>query len=71
VKDTHYFFTCSKDREVKYFDGDSYDEVFVFDQSFGEVWQMAASSIGDFFVTVGADKAIRVYKQTQEQAFVF
>jgi len=38
VKNTHYFFSCGKDGEVKYFDGDTYEEVFVFDQSFGEVW---------------------------------
>jgi len=28
------------------------------------------SSIGDFFFAVGADRAIRVWKQTQEQTFI-
>jgi hypothetical protein len=28
------------------------------------------SSIGDYFVTVCADKCIRVWRQTQEQVFV-
>jgi U3 small nucleolar RNA-associated protein 12 len=70
VKDTHYFMSCSKDKEVKFYDGDTYDEVFVFDNFFGEVWGLAISSIGDFFVAVSADKCIRVWRQTQEQVFI-
>ncbi len=70
IKDTHYFMTCSKDKEVKFFDADTYDEVFVFDNFFGEIWGLACSSIGDFFVAVSADKCIRVWRQTQEQVFV-
>ena len=70
IKDTHYFMSCSKDRTVKFFDGDTYDEVFVFNNFFGEVWSLAISSIGDFFIAVSADKAIRVWRQTGEQAFV-
>jgi U3 small nucleolar RNA-associated protein 12 len=70
VRDTHYFMTSSKDREVKYFDGDTYEQVFVFDTFFGEVWGLACSSIGDFFVAVSADKALRLWRQTQEQVFI-
>mmetsp|Transcript_11147 Transcript_11147/g.18704 ORF Transcript_11147/g.18704 Transcript_11147/m.18704 type:complete len:445 (-) Transcript_11147:326-1660(-) len=70
VKDTHYFMSCSKDRTVKFFDGDTYDEVFVFDNFFAEVWQVAVSSIGDYFVAVGADKCIRIWRQTAEQTFM-
>ena len=62
--------SCSKDKTVKLFDGDTYDEVFVFDNFFGEVWSMAVSSIGDFFVTGCADKSIRVWRQTTEQTFL-
>lgn len=62
--------TSSKDKEVKFFDADTYEEVFVFDNFFGEVWGLACSSIGDFFVAVCADKSIRVWRQTQEQVFV-
>lgn len=54
--------SCSKDKTVKLFDGDTYDEVFVFDNFFGEVWSLAASSIGDFFIAVSADKSIRVWR---------
>jgi U3 small nucleolar RNA-associated protein 12 len=62
VKETHYFMSCSKDKTVKLFDGDTYDEIFVFDNFFGEVWSLAISSIGDFFVAVSADKAIRIWR---------
>jgi U3 small nucleolar RNA-associated protein 12 len=62
IRDTHYFMTCSKDKEVKFFDADTYDEVFVFDNFFGEVWGLGISSIGDFFVAVSADKCIRVWR---------
>ena len=62
--------SCSKDKTVKFHDGDTYDEVFVFDQFFGEVWSLACSSIGDFFVAVCADKCIRVWRQTKEQTFL-
>ena len=70
IRDTHYVLTASKDREVKMIDADTYEEVFVFDTFFGEVWSLAVSSIGDYFVAVSADKGIRVWRQTNEQAFV-
>ena len=66
IKDTHYVLTCSKDREVKMIDCDSYDEIFVWDTFFAEVWSLGVSSIGDYFVAVSADRAIRVWKQTSE-----
>lgn len=70
LRDTHYVLTASKDKEVKLIDADSYDEVFVFDTFFGEVWGVAVSSIGDYFVAVSGDKSIRVWRQSNEQAFV-
>lgn len=54
--------SSSKDKTVKFFDGDTYDEIFVFDNFFGDVWQVAVSSIGDFFIAVSADKSIRVWR---------
>ena len=58
--------SCSKDKTVKFYDGDTYDEIFVFDNFFGEVWGLMTSSIGDFFITVCADKCIRIWRQTKE-----
>ena len=66
IKDTHFAITSSKDREVKMIDCDTYEEVFVWDTFFAEVWSIAISSIGDYFIAVSADRAIRVWKQTSE-----
>ena len=63
VRDTHYCFTGSRDMTVKYWDCDSYDLVLEFKESIGEVWSIAVSSIGDYFVTGGNEKMLRVYKQ--------
>lgn len=70
VKNTHYFFTCSKDHTVKYFDGDTYEEIQSFEQPFDNVWGLAVSHIGDFVFTGGADGTIRILKQTKEQIFI-
>jgi len=71
IRGTHYFLTASKDQTVKFFDGDTYDEVFVFDCFFGACWVVASSSVGDYFIAAGADKCLRVWRQTEEQGFVF
>ncbi|KAL4512906.1 hypothetical protein ABPG72_017591 [Tetrahymena utriculariae] len=70
VKDTHYFFSASKDRTVKYWDGDTYQLVMQFDECLGEVWTLAVSSVGDFFVTGSGDRLIRMWKQNKDQVFV-
>lgn len=70
VRDTHYFFTGSKDNTIKYYDGDTYDEIQVFEQSFGNVWALALSYIGDQVITVSADSSIRIFRQTKQQLFL-
>ncbi|EGR34807.1 WD40 repeat protein [Ichthyophthirius multifiliis] len=70
VKDTHYFFSCSKDRIVKYWDGDSFQQIMHFEESLGEIWSIAIGKIGDFFICGSGDKLIRKYKQTKDQVFV-
>lgn len=55
---------------MKLVDADTYDEVFVFDTFFGEVWGLAVSSIGDYFVACSGDRSVKVFRQTAEQAFV-
>jgi len=70
VKDTHYFFSCSKDRTVKFWDGDTFELVQSFEECQGEVWCLSVSSIGDFFIAGSADKSMRFWKQTKEQIIV-
>ena len=47
-------------------DCDTHEEIFVLDCFFGAVWGLALSSIGDYLVTVCADKSIRIWRQTTE-----
>jgi len=51
-------------------DCDTHEEIFVLDCFFGAVWGLALSSIGDYLVTVCADKSIRIWRQTTEQVFI-
>jgi len=70
VKNTHYFFSASKDRIIKYWDGDTYELVLDFDCHLAEVWALAVSSIGDFFVSASNDKSVRIWQQTKDQVFI-
>jgi U3 small nucleolar RNA-associated protein 12 len=63
VKDTHYFFSASKDCSIKYWDGDTYQLISVFENIGYEVWGLGLSQVGDFFVSGSNDKCLRVYKQ--------
>jgi len=36
----------------------------------GEVWSLAVSSLGDFVVSAGHDRSIRVWERTEEQLFL-
>ena len=70
VKETHYFFSCSKDRCVKYINADTYECIMVFSDHHGEVWAINLSSIGDQLFTVSADKSMRVWRKTSQQLFL-
>lgn len=70
VKDTHYFFSCSKDRCIKYVNADTYEQIMSFADHHGEVWGIGLSSIGDQVFSVSSDKSIRVWRQTSEQLFL-
>ncbi|CAK7273134.1 beta transducin [Sporothrix epigloea] len=66
----HHFFSCSKDRAVKYWDGDKFEQIQRLDGHFGEIWAMAVSHGGSFVVTASHDKSIRVWNETDEQIFL-
>ena len=70
VRDTHYFFTGSKDNTIKYYDGDKHEEIQIFEQNFGYIWGLSLSYSGDQVITVSADSSIRIYKQTKQQLFL-
>ena len=66
----HHFFSASKDRMVKYWDGDKFEQIQKLEGHHGEIWAMAVSANADFVVTAGHDKSIRVWNQTDELVFL-
>jgi len=66
----HHFFSAGKDRVVKYWDGDKFEQIQKLDGHHGEIWALAVSRRGDFVASASHDKSIRVWKQTDEQIFL-
>lgn len=66
----HHFFSVGKDRVVKHWDGDKFEQIQKMDGHHGEIWALAVGRTGDFFVTASHDKSIRVWEQTDEQIFL-
>ncbi len=66
----HHFFSASKDRIIKYWDGDKFEQIQKLEGHHGEIWALAVSRTGDFLVSASHDKSIRVWKQTDEQIFL-
>jgi U3 small nucleolar RNA-associated protein 12 len=66
----HHFFSASKDRIIKYWDGDKFERIQKLEGHHGEIWALAVSRTGDFLVSASHDKSIRVWKQTDEQIFL-
>ncbi|KAF7870151.1 uncharacterized protein EAF02_009341 [Botrytis sinoallii] len=66
----HHFFSTSKDKMIKYWDGDKFEQIQRLDGHHGEIWALAVSRTGDFFVSASHDKSIRVWEQTDEQIFL-
>lgn len=66
----HLFLSASKDRMVKYWDGDKFEQIQKLSGHHGEIWAMAISRKGDFVATASHDKSIRIWRQTDEQIFL-
>lgn len=66
----HHFFSSSKDRTIRYWDGDKFEQIQRLDGHHGEVWAIALSHSGQFLVSAGHDKSIRVWNETDEQIFL-
>jgi U3 small nucleolar RNA-associated protein 12 len=66
----HNFFSASKDRMIKYWDGDKFEQIQKIDGHHGEIWAMAVSKRGDFVVSASHDKSIRIWEQGDEQIFL-
>ncbi|KAL6715739.1 beta transducin [Lecanora helva] len=66
----HNFFSASKDRIIKYWDGDKFEQIQKLEGHHGEIWGLAVSRTGDFLVSASYDKSIRIWNQTDEQIFL-
>ena len=66
VPGTHYVFSCGKDGFLKYWDADRFELITQTRAHFGEAWCLTTSHLGDFVVTAGHDRAIRIYLKSNE-----
>ena len=66
----HHFLSASKDRMIKYWDGDKFEQIQRLSGHHGEIWAVAVSRTGEFLVSASHDKSIRVWHQTEEQIFL-
>ncbi|KAK5070797.1 beta transducin [Lithohypha guttulata] len=66
----HHFFSASKDRTLKYYDGDKFEQIQKLEGHHGEIWAMTVAHNGQFVVTAAHDKSIRIWDQTDEQVFL-
>ncbi|KAK5990492.1 U3 small nucleolar RNA-associated protein 12 [Cladobotryum mycophilum] len=66
----HHFFSSGKDRTIRYWDGDKFEQIQRLDGHHGEVWSIAMSHSGNMLVTASHDKSIRVWDETDEQIFL-
>ena len=66
----HRFFSASKDRTIRYWDGDKFQQIQRLDGHHGEIWAMAIAQDASFIVTAAHDKSIRVWHETDEQIFL-
>ena len=66
----HHFFSISKDKVIKYFDGDKFEQIQKLLGHHGEIWAMAIARSGEFIVTASHDKSIRIWRQSDEQIFL-
>ncbi|EKD20743.1 uncharacterized protein L3040_006461 [Drepanopeziza brunnea f. sp. 'multigermtubi'] len=66
----HHFFSSSKDKMIRYWDGDKFEQIQRLDGHHGEIWALAVSKTGSFLVSASHDKSIRVWEQTDEQIFL-
>ncbi|KAK3939138.1 WD domain-protein [Diplogelasinospora grovesii] len=66
----HHFFSSSKDRTIKYWDADKFEQIQRIDGHHGEIWAIAVAHSGQFLVSASHDKSMRVWEETDEQIFL-
>ena len=65
---THYFLTCSKDRTIKFYDGDAFELVMEYNNDFYDsIWWLDINKEGTQFIACSSDFSIKLYEITEEQ----
>ncbi|KAG1892575.1 WD-repeat-containing protein [Suillus subluteus] len=67
---SHYFWTVGKDKMLKYWDGDKFENIQKLDGHHSEIWALAVSNHAKFVVTGSHDKSIRVWEKLDEPLFL-
>ncbi|KAF2132567.1 WD40 repeat-like protein [Dothidotthia symphoricarpi CBS 119687] len=66
----HIFFSASKDKTIKTWDGDKFEQIQKFKGHHGEIWAMTVARTGDFIVSASHDKSIRIWTKSDEPIFL-
>ncbi|KAF1968984.1 WD40 repeat-like protein [Bimuria novae-zelandiae CBS 107.79] len=66
----HILFSASKDRLLKTWDADKFEQIQRLRGHHGEIWALAMSRTGDFVVTASHDKSMRIWTRTDEPLFL-
>ena len=69
---THYLLSCSKDGLVKYWDTDRFEKILSLPghTAGSAVWAVQTCEDGSFFVSVGQDRSLRMWRRTDDLVFV-
>jgi U3 small nucleolar RNA-associated protein 12 len=66
----HIMFSASKDKIIKTWDADKFEQIQKLKGHHGEIWAMALSRTGDFIVSASHDKSIRIWTRSDEPIFL-
>ncbi|KAI8839624.1 WD40-repeat-containing domain protein [Chytridium lagenaria] len=64
---THYLVTAGRDKVVKFWDADKFEQIQKLDGHHGEIWALGVGKYGSIVVTASHDKSIRIWEKTDEQ----
>ena len=70
VRDTHYFFSAAKDKLIKFWDGDRFEQILTLPGHHAEVSGLVLTRRGDNLLSCSRDRSLRLWKRTDEQVFV-
>jgi U3 small nucleolar RNA-associated protein 12 len=64
------FFSAGKDKLLKLWDGDTFEQVQELSAHTAEVWSLSVNAQGTGVLSAGNDKCVRVWSQSDQQLFL-